>query len=126
MIQSFAIILACQLAGEILARASGLPLPGPVIGIGFLLGLLLARGQLAGLMPGALNDGSLEAVAGALLAHLSVLFVPAGVGVIQRLDILGQHWPALAVALVGSSLLGILATGMVFLLIDRWQNGGPR
>jgi len=125
MIQSLVVILGCQLAGEIIARLIGLPLPGPVIGIGLLLGLLLIRDRARVLLPGALGDGSLEAVAGVLLAHLSVLFVPAGVGVIQRLDILGQHGLALTVALVVSSVAGLLVTALVFALVDR-QNGGAR
>lgn len=44
MIGALAALLLCQLAGEALARAFGLPVPGPVIGMGLLLAALLARG----------------------------------------------------------------------------------
>lgn len=114
MIAALSIILCCQLAGEIAARASGLPVPGPVIGILLLLAILLLRDRFPRLTPRAAREGEIEAVSGVLLAHLSLLFVPAGVGVIQRLDVLGAHWPALAAALAISSILGLVATAFVF------------
>jgi putative effector of murein hydrolase LrgA (UPF0299 family) len=43
MIASLSLILLCQLAGEALVRGLSLPMPGPVIGLIFLLLLLLAR-----------------------------------------------------------------------------------
>ena len=47
MIRGFLLLLACQLAGEILARASGIPVPGGVIGMLILfLGLALRRGVI--------------------------------------------------------------------------------
>ena len=48
-----------------------------------------------------------------LLQHLSLLFVPAGVGVITQLDVLGRNWLPVLVALVVSTALGLLVTGWV-------------
>ena len=42
MIPSLALLLAFQLAGEVLRPALGLPVPGPVIGMVLLLLMLLA------------------------------------------------------------------------------------
>ncbi len=41
MILSLTLLLLCQLAGEILARAAALPVPGPVVGMALLLAVLI-------------------------------------------------------------------------------------
>ena len=119
MIVVLAALLACQLTGEIAARGLGVPVPGPVLGMVLLLGILALRARLARLVPAPLRDGTLEATAGGLLSHLSLLFVPAGVGVIQRLDVLGRHGLALLIALVVSSILGMLAAAFAFRFVAR-------
>ena len=123
MITSFSVLLICQLAGEVLARTSGLPVPGPVLGMGLLFMLLLWRARLAPLLPREVADGTLEAASGTILANLALLFVPAGVGVVQRLDVLGQHALGLGVALVVSSLLGLVAAAFAFRAVARRGQG---
>ena len=44
MIKALTILVICQLVGEVAAQASGLPLPGPVIGLILLLGALIVTG----------------------------------------------------------------------------------
>ncbi|RYF73850.1 MAG: CidA/LrgA family protein, partial [Comamonadaceae bacterium] len=46
MLQAFALLLLCQLAGDAFARVSGLPLPGAVVGLVLLLAGLLALGRV--------------------------------------------------------------------------------
>lgn len=104
MIGSIASLLLCQLAGEIAARALGLPLPGPVLGMALLFVILLARGGV---------PEPLQTTAGGLLAHLSLLFVPAGVGVMTHASLLAGVWDAVAVALLGSTILTIAVTALV-------------
>jgi putative effector of murein hydrolase LrgA (UPF0299 family) len=94
-----AVLLACQLAGEVLVRLVGLPVPGPVLGLVLLFVGLSVRGA----MPSAMAQ-----VANGLLAHLSLLFVPAGVGVILHLSRIEAEWPAIIVALVVSTWLALL------------------
>ncbi len=72
MIEALALLLGCQLAGEILVRLAGAPLPGPVVGLLLLLVVLLMRGTV---------PTAVQATARGLLRHLSLLFVPAGVGI---------------------------------------------
>jgi holin-like protein len=114
MIQVFAILLGCQLAGEILARGLRLPMPGPVIGLVFLLaGLaLFARRELTS--PQAISDTHLGRTTTGLLQNLSILFVPAGVGVIDHLDLLSRYGLALAVSLIVSTALTLAVTALVF------------
>lgn len=119
MIESLAVLLLCQLAGEALAHGTGLPLPGPVLGMAFLLALLLLRDAAPDLVPAPLRDGRVEGVANGLLGHLSLLFVPAGVGVVGALDVLGSHGAALALALLASTAIGLGVTALVFAALAR-------
>lgn len=104
MIASLALIFLCQLAGEVLARLTHLPVPGPVIGMGLLFAGLVWRG-------GA--PAKLEQTADGLLSHLSLLFVPAGVGIMLHLDLILSQWLPILAALLASTALTIGATGFI-------------
>lgn len=99
-------LLFCQLLGEVLARLLHLPVPGPVIGMVLLFAFLLLRHR-----DGEPPPEQLERVSDALLGHLGLLFVPAGVGVVVLLHTLAENWLPLAVAVGGGTLLGIAFTG---------------
>ncbi|MGJ4940376.1 CidA/LrgA family protein [Bradyrhizobium sp. HKCCYLS1011] len=129
MIASLSLILLCQLVGEVVVRASALPLPGPVLGLVLLLVLLLLRDRIAGLAIGPLSkhetkDG-VEDVSRVLLANLSLLFVPAGVGVVQKLDLIAAHGLAIVAVLLISVVITLLVTVAVFLAISRWLARSP-
>jgi len=115
MIQGAALILLCQLAGEAVAHGTGLPLPGPVLGMLLLLVLLLLNDTL----PRPVGMGFLAPAADGLLANLSLLFIPAGVGVVGRLDVIQAYGLGLAVALVASTLIGLAATALTFAAVAR-------
>ncbi|MGE0004186.1 MAG: CidA/LrgA family protein [Parvibaculaceae bacterium] len=122
MIEAFAILLLCQLAGEILSHGFGLPMPGPVIGLLILFaGLLVA--QSFGKADTASVDGTaLGRATGGLLQHLSILFVPAGVGVIDHLHLLRTYGPVLLLALFVSTALALAVTALTFTAVRRWQS----
>jgi holin-like protein len=82
MIAALTLILLCQLVDEVVARGTGWPVPGPVIGMALLLAFLAARDHAPEFLPRELADGTLEAAGKGLLAHLTLLFVPTGVGVV--------------------------------------------
>jgi holin-like protein len=119
MIASLSLILLCQLAGEVVVRGFVLPMPGPVVGLVLLLGLLLARDRFAGLARGPLQQGGVETVSKNMLAHLSLLFVPAGVGVVQQLDLIAAHGLAIVAVLAISVVITLLVTVATFLLASR-------
>ncbi len=106
-LQGLALLLLAQSAGELLVRALRLPLPGPVLGLGLVLALL------AWAPTRRLVAAPVEAAADGLLAHLSLLFVPLGVGVIAHLGLLGGHTLALALVVLVSTLAGLVVTGLV-------------
>ena len=104
MLRALTGLVLCQFGGEVVARGVGIPLPGPVLGLVLLLVILIVRGG-----PG---EGMLEASNG-LLRHLSLLFVPAGVGIVTQLDALAQDWVAIVAAVLASTVLAVAVTGWV-------------
>ncbi len=119
MIASLSLILLCQLAGEVIMRGVGLPVPGPVIGLMFLLLLLLARDRFAFLRRGPLQEDGVESASRGLLANLSLLFVPAGVGVVQKLDLLAERGIAIILVLAVSVVVTLLVTVATFVVASR-------
>ena len=117
MIISLTLILLCQLLGEVVARGFGWPLPGPVLGMLFLLVFLSLRDRIGTKVPEL--GKTLDSTGKGLLAHLSLLFIPASVGVIQRLDVLAQHGAGLAVALVVSTFVTLVVTVVTFVVVSR-------
>ena len=119
MIANLSLILLCQLAGEAFVRWLGLPMPGPAVGLILLLLLLLARDRYPALAHGPLHGGGVENASLGLLANLSLLFVPAGVGVIQKLDLIVDHGVAFLGVLVISVLITLLVTVVTFVAAGR-------
>lgn len=119
MINGLLLLFACQLVGEIAARGLSLPVPGPVLGLLLLVAGLIAWNRARPFDDAALQASGLGRVAAGLLGSLALLFVPAGVGVTQHLGLVGDHGLALGLALVGSTLVTLLATVGVFLGVKR-------
>jgi putative effector of murein hydrolase LrgA (UPF0299 family) len=119
MLVSLGLLLLCQLIGEVMARAFDAPVPGPVIGMAFMLALLLVREKFSPVLPREVGDGTLEKTSTGLLSHLSLMFIPAGVGVVQRIDLVVQHGIALFIALFLSTAIALLAGVAAFRLIAR-------
>ena len=119
MIGSLGLILLCQLLGEIVVRGFGAPIPGPVVGLIILLLLLQGRDRLDQLRRGPLGDGGVERAASGMLAHLSLLFVPAGVGVVQHLDLVSSHGVAIFVILAVSAIVTLVVTAVTFIVTSR-------
>ena len=110
MLSALTQLLIFQLIGEVFARWLALPVPGPVIGMLLLFASLVLRG-------GA--DKELQTTSQTLLQHLSLLFVPAGTGVMLHVGRLADEaWP-IAIALVASTVLGIVAAGLTLHRLTR-------
>ena len=124
MIASFGLILLCQLIGEMFVRAVRLPMPGPVIGLVLLLLLLFARDRFALLARGPLRAEGVAHASRGMLANLSLLFIPAGVGVVQKLDLLAEHGVAIMIILAISVAVTLLATAATFLAVSRLMARG--
>ncbi len=123
MLLSLGLILLCQLVGEAIAHGAGVPIPGPVIGLVLCVLLLLLRDRVGGRVPRELRDGTFEKTGAGLLSHLSLLFIPAGVGVIQRLGVIEGNALPIVLAVVVSTVLGMTVTALVFTLVARRVRG---
>lgn len=110
MLSAITLTLVFQILGEIISRASGLPVPGPVIGM---LLMLIAF---------FLKDSLIETIrptAGVLLANLSLLFVPAGVGIMRHGERFMEEGIAIIFILVVTTVIAMLTTAWTFLFIQK-------
>ena len=124
MIRALALLLSCQLAGEVASRSLGLPVPGPVLGLVLLFLGLQVSAQRRGISAETIDTTEIGRMANGLLQVLALLFVPAGAGVVQHLGLLGEHGGALFLALVGSTVITLLVTVFVFQIVGRWLTKG--
>lgn len=110
MLGAITLLLVFQLIGEVLAQLFALPIPGPVIGMALLFAALTLRGG---------PSPELRNTAQGLLQHLSLLFVPAGVGIMLHFRRVGDEWLPLAASLVGSTVITIAVTALVLRALSR-------
>ncbi|MCG6856884.1 MAG: CidA/LrgA family protein [Salaquimonas sp.] len=115
MLAWFTVILVCQLIGESIVTALHLPFPGPVLGMVALFGVLVAKRGV---------PGDLARVGDTLLANLSLLFVPAGVGVMAHFVLLKNDWAPLGAAIIGSTVITVAVTALAMAWLSRMTSGG--
>ncbi len=104
MLAALTTLLLFQLIGEVLARSLNLPVPGPVIGMVLLFVMLWLRNG---------PDKELQSTGQTLLQHLSLLFVPAGTGIMVHLHRVANEWLPLAASLLVSTLAALAVTALV-------------
>lgn len=97
------VLLLGLLVGELASGLLGLPLPGGVLGMALLAGLLGATRR---------RWPSLEDASTALLRHMPLLFVPAGVGVMQFAADLRDAWLPVSCTLLLGTLLSMAVTAL--------------
>ena len=110
MINALTLLFLCQLVGEVAVQALGVPFPGPVLGMALLFAGLMALGH---------SGAALDAAADAILRHLSLLFVPAAVGVMQQAGLIAENWLAITAALVLSTVATLVVTVYTFRAVAR-------
>jgi holin-like protein len=110
VLNAITVLLLFQLAGEALTQLFSLPIPGPVLGMGLLfLALSSPKWQ-----PEALRQTTHD-----FLQHLSLLFVPAGVGVLQHFHRVAQEWLPITLALILSAMLTVAVTALTIRALAR-------
>lgn len=116
MLAALTTLLLFQLIGEVLARVLNLSVPGPVIGMLLLFVTLWLRNG-----PGK----ELQETGQTLLQHLSLLFVPAGTGIMVHLHRVADEWLPLTLSLLISTGLSLAVTALVMkLALPRHDTSG--
>lgn len=116
MVSSITLLILCQLIGEAIARGFGWPVPGAVIGMVLLFLGLCIKGDV----PSNLNN-----TAKGLLTNLSLMFVPAGVGVVNSLDVIRANWLPIAGTLILSAAITLVVTALVMQGLKRKPPAPP-
>lgn len=112
MLSSIAIVLGYQVVGELISRLSGLPVPGPVFGMVLMLLSFFVKDDLV---------GRVRPTAGVLLANLSLLFVPAGVGIMRHGERFINEGVGIMVTLVVSTVVAMLVTAYIIIAVEKWM-----
>lgn len=112
MLQALAMLLTFQCLGEGVSYVFHLPVPGPVIGMLLLFGFIMMRPQAAD----AIEPTALE-----LLRHLSLLFIPAGVGIMVSADRLRDDALAVIVSVAVSTTAALVVAALVTRALLRRQ-----
>ena len=103
MLACIAVFLLLQIIGETISLLLNLPIPGAVLGMVLMLIFLITK------------DSLLEKVrptASVLLAHLALLFVPAGIGVIRQSERITSEWLAITLVIVLGTAITMIATAL--------------
>ena len=110
MILAFSLFVLCQLTGEVVVRLANLPVPGPVLGLVLLVCYLSWRRHV---------PEDVQRTSSGLLTHLSLLFVPAGTGVMVHMHKLKAEWLPILAALLLGTILTLVVTVLVFTAVAR-------
>ncbi len=110
MLSAISLILAFQVIGELISRFTGIPVPVPVIGMMLMLFAFFLKDDLI---------DRIRPTAGTLLSNLSLLFVPAGVGIIQYGDLFIEEGLGIAAVLVLSTLIAMLVTYYTIIFVEK-------
>jgi holin-like protein len=116
MLNALTLLLLFQLAGEAIVLFFALPVPGPVIGMGLLFAALSLRGG---------PSRELRGTAQNLLQHLSLLFVPAGVGVMLHIERIADEWLPIVAALFFSTFVTIAVAALVLRALHVHEEERP-
>ncbi len=108
MIRGLLILLLCQFAGEVVARAADVPVPGGVIGMLILFAALVIRRGV---------PADLDQVSQVVLKPLTLYFVPASVGIMTLGPLLAQEGLRIGLVMVLSTVIPLLVCGYG---LDRW------
>ena len=112
-INGLSILLLYQLMGEVTVRWLGLPVPGPVLAMIMLFICLVIKGS---------TPASLQSSANTILSHLSLLFIPAGVGIMVHFERLQNEWLSISVAVLLSTIITLVFSASVMLAMNKLFN----
>lgn len=111
LLKQFSIILSIYFLGELIQKASGLPIPGNVIGM-----LIL----FFGLYTGKIKLNMIGKISDFLLENMAFFFLPAGISLITCFALLEGKWTAILVVSLLSTVITLAVTGLTVELVKRF------
>jgi len=111
MLNSIFTILSFQLIGEFIQKFTEISIPGPVIGLILLLGVLLIRAKY--FKEHQSIENNLVDFSERFLTYLPLLFIPVGVGVVMHLSLLEENLISVISIIVLGTLLTLALTGFI-------------
>jgi len=110
ILRQLCIILSILFIGNFINKIFGLPIPGNVIGMIILLLCLLS---------GVVKLEMIDIISKFLLDNLAFFFIPAGIGLINSLDIIKDNWIAILSITSISTIIVIAVTGLTVQFLKR-------
>mgnify|MGYP000468865217 CR=1 FL=1 len=110
MLNAITLILLFQICGELISRGTGLPVPGPVLGMILMLMAFFLKDNLIGVI---------RPTSGVLLTNLSLLFVPAGVGIIRQGERFANEGLGIFAVIVISTIISMVVTAYTIVLAQK-------
>jgi len=118
MLRSFFIILLYQLVGETIQKFFNIIIPGPVIGLVLLLITFIfikkfKDKKVLQIKKDVIKTGNI------IVSHLSLLFIPIGVGVVMHISYLGENLFQVFAVIVIGTLLTVTFTAKIMELLNK-------
>lgn len=110
----FMIILVFSFLGEAISTIFHLPIPGSIIGL--ILLFLALEFKLIRLR-------HIHTVGNFLLANMTILFLPAAVGIMERFDAIKDYLLPIIIVILGAIFLNILVIGFVVQFVKQKFEG---
>lgn len=114
MLPGIFIVLLFWGLGELVAWLVNGFVPGSVIGMMLLFAALCLK---------IVKPGRIKPVADFLCGNMALFFIPAGVGVVNALDILSQYWQAVLIASGVSTVLVIVVVASIQQWFEKHRKG---
>lgn len=110
----FMIILIFSFIGEVLSTLLALPVPGSIIGLVLLFLALEFK---------IIRLRHIDTVGNFLLNNMTILFLPAAVGIMERFDSIKPFLLPITIMILGAIFLNIAVIGFVVQVIKRYFEG---
>jgi holin-like protein len=110
ILRQFGLLLFLVFFGEFLRISLNISVPGNIIGMIILLVLLIL---------GIVKVDSFRGITKFLLDHMIFFFIPAGVSLLENLDLLKGYWISIILICLISTILVVAVTGLTVQLVKR-------
>ena len=104
LLREMLLVLAIYFVGDFISKGLHLPLPGNILGMIILLILLCTK---------IVKVENVDNISTFLLDHLAFLFIPAGVGVLNAMNVLNGNITKLLIVVITSTMVIMAVTGTI-------------